>query len=148
LEKNAVQGRKSKITKSDPISLITISHQSNSSGEQWARSIKHKLLNFPLFLVKEDGEASIPEIRISLDGTQEYTSSMAGAALQVAVAGIQQVAPETTVLTTLTEQSTKDKARARLTSRSEIPPVSINAPARMKKGTARSGKESEPVKIF
>jgi hypothetical protein len=40
------------------------------------------------------------------------------------------------------------KARARLTSRREIPPVSIKDPARMKKGTARRGKESEPVKIF
>jgi len=38
--------------------------------------------------------------------------------------------------------------QARLTSLREIPPVSIKAPARMKKGTARSGKESQPVKIF
>jgi hypothetical protein len=40
------------------------------------------------------------------------------------------------------------KARARLTRRMEIPPVSIRAPARMKNGIAKRGKESEPVKIF
>jgi len=40
------------------------------------------------------------------------------------------------------------RARARLTSLMEIPPVSISAPARIKKGTANNGKESEPVKIF
>jgi hypothetical protein len=40
------------------------------------------------------------------------------------------------------------KAWARLTSLNEIPPVSIKDPAKMKKGTARRGKESDPVKIF
>ena len=40
------------------------------------------------------------------------------------------------------------RALARLTSLSEIPPVSIKAPARMNRGTARRGKESHPVKIF
>jgi hypothetical protein len=40
------------------------------------------------------------------------------------------------------------KAWARLTSLIEIPPVSIKAPARIKKGTAKRGKESQPVKIF
>jgi hypothetical protein len=30
----------------------------------------------------------------------------------------------------------------------EIPPVSMSAPARIKKGIARRGKESDPVKIF
>jgi hypothetical protein len=40
------------------------------------------------------------------------------------------------------------KARARFTRRMEIPPVSISAPARMKNGIAKRGKESDPVKIF
>jgi len=40
------------------------------------------------------------------------------------------------------------KAYARLTSLLEIPPVSMRAPARIKKGTAKRGKESQPVKIF
>jgi hypothetical protein len=92
--------------------LLSISHQSNRDGELWARSIKHKLLNFPLFLVKEDGESSIPDVRITLAGSKEYTSNMAATALQVSLAAIKQVAPEATVLTKLTEQSSKDTARA------------------------------------
>jgi len=40
------------------------------------------------------------------------------------------------------------RACASLTSRREIPPVSMSAPARIKRGTARSENESQPVKIF
>jgi hypothetical protein len=40
------------------------------------------------------------------------------------------------------------RAVARLTSLREIPPVSIKAPARMNRGMARRGKESQPVKIL
>ncbi len=94
------------------IPLLTLSQSSNRDGEQWARSIRHKLLNFPLFLVRDDGEASVPDIRLNFSGSKEYTSNMAGSALQIAVAGIQQVAPEAAVLTKLTAQTSKDKARA------------------------------------
>ena len=37
---------------------------------------------------------------------------------------------------------------AKRTSRAEMPPVSMNRPARTKKGTAKSGKESRPVNSF
>jgi|GEM_PF-2873109 len=92
--------------------LITLSQQSNREGEFWSRSVSHKLLDYPLFLVKEDGGASVPDIRISLAGSKNYESNMAGIALQVATTAIQQVNPTTKVLTKLTEQSTKDTARA------------------------------------
>ena len=36
---------------------------------------------------------------------------------------------------------------ANLVKRTEIPPVSINSPARMKRGAANKGNESNPVKI-
>lgn len=93
-------------------SLLTISHQSNSDGELWNRSVSHALLNFPLFLVRQDGEANIPEISFSFAGTTEYSSNMAAAALQVAIGGIQQVSPDAGVITKLTAQASKDKARA------------------------------------
>ena len=40
------------------------------------------------------------------------------------------------------------RARANLTRRSVTPPFSINSPASMKRGTARSGKESSPYMKF
>lgn len=94
------------------VPLMTIGHQSNSDGELWSRSVKHNLFNFPLFLVKGDGETSIPDVRFILSGSKEYSSSMAATALQVSLAAIQEILPESTVLTKLTAQSTRDTARA------------------------------------
>lgn len=93
-------------------SLLTLSHQSDRNGEFWNRSVGHELLNFPLFLIRPDGDANIPEISFVLSGSSEYSSNMAGTALQIAIAGIQQVSPEASVLTKLTTQASKDKAQA------------------------------------
>lgn len=92
--------------------LLTISHQSNSDGEQWSRVVSHELLDFPLFLVKENGGSSIPVVNFVLSGSKEQSSVMAGTALNVAITAIKQVSPEAAVLTKLTSQSIKNKARA------------------------------------
>lgn len=94
------------------IPLVTVSHESDSSGEQWTRTLSHNLVDFPLFLVKADGSSSIPIFDIKLSADKTINSSIAGAALQVAIGGIQQVSPGSSVLTTLTAQSSKTKANA------------------------------------
>lgn len=94
------------------VPLLSITHQSDSNGEQWLRSIAHDLLGFPLFLVKGDGSKAIPRVEVTLRGTKENSSHILTTALQVAVAGIQQVSPEAKLLTTLTANASKEKAIA------------------------------------
>lgn len=94
------------------IPLATIGHQSNSDGEKWNRVIHHSKSNFPLFLVKADGSTSVPVIKLSVNGTKSYTSRGAAAAVQVALGIARATGQTTSVVTQLSEQSTKDKARA------------------------------------
>ena len=94
------------------IPLATIGHQSNSDGEQWNRAIYHSNASFPLFLVKADGSASIPTIKLSVNGTKSYSSRGAAAAVQVALGVARATGQPASVITRLTEQTTKDRARA------------------------------------
>lgn len=93
------------------VPLATIGHQSNSDGEQWSRVIHHSKANFPLFLVKADGSASVPVIKLSVNGTKSYTSRGAAAAVQVALGVARGTGQVASVVTRLSEQSTKDRAR-------------------------------------
>lgn len=92
--------------------LITLSHQSNSNGEQWSRSISQRLGNFPLFLVKGDGEASVPAFQIKVAGSKVYTGNMVGKSLDLLVAGLTEVAPDAGVLTSLTSGAAKNRSKA------------------------------------
>lgn len=94
------------------VPLATIGHQSNSAGEQWNRAIHHSNASFPLFLVKADGSASIPTIKLSVKGTKSYSSRGAAAAVQVALGVARATGQPASVITRLTEQTTKDRARA------------------------------------
>lgn len=94
------------------VPLATIGHQSNSEGEIWTREVHHDKVNFPLFLVKEDGAASTPVIKLTVQGSKAYSSRGAGAALQVALGVARATAQPLSVVTKLSEQSTKDGARA------------------------------------
>lgn len=94
------------------VPLVTVSHQSNNNGEQWSRMISRQLLEFPLFLVRGDGEASIPVVQVRMSASKEYSSNMAGKALESVLAGIQSVSPDSGVLTRLSAQSVKDKSTA------------------------------------
>lgn len=91
--------------------LVTLSHQSDSNGEQWSRSLSERLGNFPLFLVKGDGEASVPTFQIKLAGSKTYNSNMIGKSLDLVVAGLREVAPEAGVLTSLTADSARSRSR-------------------------------------
>src|SRR5690606_22470997 len=81
-------------------------------GEQWNRVVHHTKSNFPLFLVKTDGSASVPVIKFSVSGTKSYSSKGAAAAVGVALAVAQATTQPISVVTKLSEQSTRDKARA------------------------------------
>jgi hypothetical protein len=93
--------------------LLTLSHQSNRSvGERWERVVYHSIQNFPLFLVKGNGENSIAVARFSVKGSEELQSRIAASAVQVALNVARAVAPEAAVVTRLSQQSSKDKAQA------------------------------------
>lgn len=94
------------------VPLATVGHESNSEGEKWNRVIHHSKSNFPLFLVKSDGSASVPVVKISVNGTKSYSSRGAAGALQVALGVAQATTQSASVVTRLSEQSTRDKARA------------------------------------
>jgi len=95
------------------IPMVTIDHVSNSEdGEQWTRVIYHSILNNPWFLVKADGGNSVTTVRFALKGSEQYSSAAAASALQVALGVAKAVAPEASVVTSLSQQSTKDKSRA------------------------------------
>lgn len=92
--------------------LATIGHQSNSDGEQWQRVIHHSMSHSPLFLVRSDGSASVPIVKLSVNGTNSYASRGAAAAIQTALGVARATSQPATVITRLSEQSTKDQARA------------------------------------
>lgn len=94
------------------VPLATVGHESNSEGEKWNRVIHHSKSNFPLFLVKNDGSASVPVVKISVNGTKSYSSRGAAAALQVALGVANATTQSASVVTRLSEESTRDKARA------------------------------------
>jgi hypothetical protein len=95
------------------VPIATIDHISNASdGENFARIVYHRAEDFPLFLVKRDGTNDIVSIRSSVRVSDQLQSGAAGTALSVTQGAIRLVAPQSAVLTTLTQQSSKDKATA------------------------------------
>ncbi len=94
------------------VPLATIGHASNAAeGEAFTRTVYHQAENFPLFLVKRDGSNAIVSVQFSLKASTQYQGS-AAALIQTAQSVIQAVVPQSAVLTTLTQQSTKDVASA------------------------------------
>lgn len=94
------------------VPILSLTHQGDKEGEQWVTNISHDVRNFPLFLVKGNGLQAIPHIDTILRATKGVTSNIAVPALQVAVAGLQQVSPEARILTTLTTPASREKAQA------------------------------------
>lgn len=94
------------------VPLVTLSSSSNSKGESWLRDVAHELSNFPWFLVKNGSGASVPRLTIEFNGSKGYESGAAGNALQLTLAAIKAVAPETGLITKLSSATAKDKAKA------------------------------------
>jgi len=95
------------------VPLMTITHQSNwSVGEQFTRVVYHSVNAFPLFLINRNGTAVSSTVEFNLRGADEYSSRVAGAALQIAVGVAQTMAAQPSVITSLTSQAAKNKADA------------------------------------
>lgn len=94
------------------IPLATVGHQSNSDGEQWTRMIHHDASSFPLFLVKANGSASVPQMVVSVKAANTYASRGAAAAVGVAVQVAHAVSATPSVVTKLTADSTTKSAQA------------------------------------
>lgn len=94
------------------VPLASIGHNSNSDGESWSRVVHHRRSSFPLFLVRNDGSASVPSVKFSVNGSKTYTSRGAAAAMQVMLGVAKATGQPLSVVTRLSEQSAKDKSRA------------------------------------
>lgn len=93
------------------VPIVSLTHQGDKDGEQWATAINHDVRKFPLFLVKGNGLMAVPHFDAVLRVSKGATSNIAVPALQVAVAAIQQMSPEAKLLTTLTAPASKEKAQ-------------------------------------
>jgi hypothetical protein len=95
------------------VPLVTIDHVSTKTdGESFTRIVYHQAENYPLFLIKRDGSNGIISIKATVKISNQVSSGAAGAALEIAQSVIKEVAPQSTVLTTLTQQSATNKANA------------------------------------
>jgi hypothetical protein len=94
------------------VPLATISHDDGSAGEHWNRSVHYDQLNFPLFLVPADGSAASPSITVTMAMSEEMKSRGASRGLEAALSYARATNPAAKVITTLSEQETKDRARA------------------------------------
>ena len=95
------------------VPLVSIDHVSTKSdGEVFNRIVYHQAENYPLFLFKGDGSNEIVSLKAAVKISNQIQSGAAGAALQVAQTAIKYVAPQATVLTTLSQKSADDKANA------------------------------------
>jgi hypothetical protein len=95
------------------VPLATVDHVSNrTDGEGFSRIVYHQAMRFPLFLVKGDGSNDVVSTQFMVKGSDQYQSSVAATALQVAQEVTSTVAPQAGVLTALSAQSNKDLASA------------------------------------
>ncbi|MBB1632462.1 hypothetical protein A9975_16515 [Cupriavidus sp. UME77] len=93
----------------ETVPLATLTRVSDQNGEVWLRDLTYNRSSFPWFLVRD---RTVPNVLVEFNGSRDYESGIAGAALQVALTGIRMVAPEAGVITTLSANATKDKANA------------------------------------
>lgn len=96
----------------ETIPLVTLSRTNDKNGDTWLRDLTRDRRSFPWFLVHEGADASVPRVTVEFNGSKTIGSGMAGNALQIALAGIKMVAPEASVVTTLSTNTAKDKAAA------------------------------------
>lgn len=96
----------------ETIPLVTIGHASNSDGEKWSRVIYHNDQSHPLFLVKGSGNNAIPKITVTMHGSKSYASRGAASALQVVFSAVNAISPTLPIATTLSAQSSKNRANA------------------------------------
>ena len=93
--------------------LVTIDHISDrSNGEKFDRTVVHTAQQFPLFLIKGDGSNAIASAKFQVKSADSVSSSIAATALQLAQNAARAAAPQSAVVTTLTEQQTRNVANS------------------------------------
>jgi hypothetical protein len=93
------------------VPLLTLDQVTNSTaGEAFTRLVSHQAQNFPFFLIRRDGGNAVVSVQFSVKANDSVTSAAAGTMLSMAQNVAQFVSPESAVVTTLTQQSTKDVA--------------------------------------
>jgi len=95
------------------VPLLTMDHESSSKkGESFTRGNARTSFDFPLFLVRGDGAADVGSFDFEVSASDGTTANAASLALNVAERFLKTVAPSSGVLTTLTEDETRDVASA------------------------------------
>ena len=95
------------------VPLVTMDHLSNrNDGEKFLRIVYHRANAYPLFLIKGDGSNAIASIKVQVNASDSTESSIVSSSVQLASALSKVLVPQSSVLTKLTEQQTKDVATA------------------------------------
>jgi hypothetical protein len=93
------------------VPLASVDHITDENGEKFSRVFYHSQQNFPLFLIASGGSNSIVSANFALKAQDKRTSN-ASESLGLIQSVVKLVAPQSAVITTLTQQSTKDAATA------------------------------------
>ena len=94
------------------VPLVTIDHVSDSSGEKYNRVVYHRAEAFPLFLVKPYGGNGVVSVRVALKVSSDVQSTVAAKAIQLVETTASAVSPQSKVITTLSQQATKNLSDA------------------------------------
>lgn len=94
------------------VPLMTLSHSGDRNGDSWNRTEYSQAAQFPWFLVRSDGSDSILSTRFTLSATESIQFEGAATGLNVAVSLARVLAPQGTLVTSLTESSEKARAQA------------------------------------
>ena len=95
------------------VPLLTLDHESSSkAGESFTRSNARSSFDFPLFLVAGNGGGDIGTFEFQVNASDGTQSNAASVALSVAERFLKTVAPTSGVMTTLTEDKTREVAGA------------------------------------
>lgn len=85
---------------------------SRKKGEHFSRSINYDSLDYPLFLVGSDSRNGVGRFKLTVDVSEETNLDIATQSLALVTKALNAVAPTSGVLTSLSEQSSKDVAEA------------------------------------
>lgn len=98
---------------SDTTPLITRLYESSrKKGESFSRTIEYDGIGYPLFLVGTDSRNQVARFQLAVDVSKVSTMDSVGYSISLVTKALQIVSPAAGILTTLSEQSTKDAADA------------------------------------
>lgn len=89
------------------VPLVTITHDSTSNGEIFARAIRYKALAFPLFLVRGTGAGDTATAIVTMSASDKVESSAAAQTLSAVLAATSLISSPPAVLTKLSSDANK-----------------------------------------